>query len=131
MSAGYNPDTMLFGRKGSASWSLRARLGRAAQWTVDEAKTSFARWKPFSQSSVASSMRLSAGPATALAANPKEVSCSAPGEPYPPDKRRRPRTRNVGALSSSDNAAAAKNSATESSVASLAMTAGEDTDPGV
>jgi hypothetical protein len=132
MSAGYNQDTMLFGRrKGSASWSLRARLGRAAQWTVDETKTSFARWKPFSQSAVASSMRLSAEPATTLAANPKEVSCSGVEEPHPPDKRRRPRTANAGALTSWDNAAAAKNYSTESSVASPSMTAGEDTDPGV
>ncbi len=48
ISAGYSPEAMLVGwRKGSACWALRARLGDAAKLTVDEAKTCFARWKPF------------------------------------------------------------------------------------
>jgi hypothetical protein len=59
ISAGYSPDIVLFGwRKGSANWSLRGRLGEAAKLTVDETKTRFARWKPFSSSAVAAEARL-------------------------------------------------------------------------
>jgi hypothetical protein len=58
ISAGYSPGIVLFGwRKGSAIWSLRGRLGEAAKLTVDETKTCFARWKPFSSSAVEAQAR--------------------------------------------------------------------------
>jgi hypothetical protein len=73
--AGYSPDIMLFGRrKGSSNWSLRGRLGDAAKLTVDETKTRFARWKPFSSSAVAGAVSSMAGAATSLAKPPEEAS---------------------------------------------------------
>jgi hypothetical protein len=54
ISAGCDPDIWLEGwRPGSTSFDLRARLGIAGGLTVDETRTVFAPWKPFSPSAVA------------------------------------------------------------------------------
>lgn len=43
IALGCDPNIMLFGRrKGSVSWSLRGRLGKAAKLTVGETKTALA-----------------------------------------------------------------------------------------
>ncbi len=77
IAAGYDPDSWLEGwRPGATAFALRARLGIAAGLTVDETKTVFAKWKPFSSSAVASSIDHSEIPATTLAAAP-----SAPPQP--------------------------------------------------
>jgi hypothetical protein len=66
IAAGYDPDSWLEGwRPGATAFALRARLGIAAGLTVDETKTVFAKWKPFSSSAVASSIDHSEIPATA------------------------------------------------------------------
>lgn len=39
-------------RFGADADDMRAQLGVAARYTVDESKTNFAKWKPFSQSAV-------------------------------------------------------------------------------
>src|SRR5882762_8721168 len=71
IAAGYDPDSWLEGwRPGATAFALRARLGIAAGLTVDETKTVFAKWKPFSSSAVASSIDHSEIPATTLAAAP-------------------------------------------------------------
>jgi hypothetical protein len=58
MAAGHSPDSWLEGwRPGSSTWALRARLGIAAGLTVDESKTVFAKWKPFSRSAVSPPIR--------------------------------------------------------------------------
>lgn len=131
IAAGYSRDIVLFGRrKGSANWSLRGRLGDAAKLTVDETKTQLAKWKPFSGSAVASPMRSRGGAATTLAKNLDDPSCSDLEDPAPPDKRRRPRTGNAGALKSSDKAAAAQIYPTRNASASPSTQAGEKTDSG-
>lgn len=51
---GCRPDAIIaMRRRNSVSDDLRASLGVAAKYTVDETKTVFAKWKPFSQSAVA------------------------------------------------------------------------------
>jgi len=74
IGAGYEPDSWLEGwRPGATAFALRARLGIAAGLTVDETKTVFAKWKPFSSSAVASSIDHSEIPATTLAAAPSAL----------------------------------------------------------
>ena len=74
IAAGYDPDSWLEGwRPGATAFALRARLGIAAGLTVDETKTVFAKWKPFSSSAVASSIDHSEIPATTLAAAPSAL----------------------------------------------------------
>ena len=74
ITAAYHPDSWLEGwRPGSTGFALRARLGIAAGLTVDETKTVFAKWKPFSSSAVASSIDHSEIPATTLAAAPSAL----------------------------------------------------------
>ena len=74
IAAGYDPDNWLEGwRPGATAFALRARLGIAAGLTVDETKTVFAKWKPFSLSAVASSIDHSEIPATTLAAAPSAL----------------------------------------------------------
>jgi hypothetical protein len=74
IAAGYDPDSWLEGwRPGATAFALRARLGIAAGLTVDETKTGFAKWKPFSSSAVASSIDHSEIPATTLAAAPSAL----------------------------------------------------------
>jgi hypothetical protein len=68
IAKGYHADNWLEGwRPGSTAFALRARLGIAAGFTVDETKTVFAKWKPFSSSAVASSIDYSEEAATTLA----------------------------------------------------------------
>jgi hypothetical protein len=56
LSIGCRPDAIIARRRvGSDADDMRATLGIAARYTVDETKTLFAKWKPFC---------LSAGPAT-------------------------------------------------------------------
>jgi hypothetical protein len=58
IAAGYDPDSWLEGwRPGSTAFALRARLGVASGLTVDETRTVFAAWKPFSPSAVSPSIR--------------------------------------------------------------------------
>jgi len=58
IAAGYDPDSWLEGwRPGSTAFALRARLGVASGLTVDETRTVFAPWKPFSPSAVSPSIR--------------------------------------------------------------------------
>jgi hypothetical protein len=79
ISAGYSPDALLVGwRKGNACWALRARLGEAAKLTVDEAKTCFARWKPFSSSAVAAAVSSFREDAVSLAQPTDDPSNGAP-----------------------------------------------------
>jgi hypothetical protein len=60
VAAGHDPDSWLEGRRpGATAFALRARLGIAAGLTVDETRTVFAPWKPFSLSAVAPSIRRS------------------------------------------------------------------------
>ena len=74
IAAGYDSDSWLEGwRPGATAFALRARLGIAAGLTVDETKTVFAKWKPFSSSAVASSIDHSEIPATTLAAAPSAL----------------------------------------------------------
>jgi hypothetical protein len=71
IAAGYDPDCWLEGwRPGATAFALRARLGIAAGLTVDETRTVFAPWKPFSLSAVAPSIRRSEEAAPTLAAAP-------------------------------------------------------------
>jgi hypothetical protein len=82
ISAGHSPDLMLVGwRKGSIHWSLRGPLGKAAQLTVDETKTSFARWKAFSSSAVATAVGSVEGAATSLATPPENASMDSQDRP--------------------------------------------------
>jgi hypothetical protein len=49
IAAGHDPGATLEGwRPGATAFALRARLGTAALLTVDETRTVFAPWKPFS-----------------------------------------------------------------------------------
>jgi hypothetical protein len=58
VAAGYDPEGSLEGwSSGRTAFVLRARLGIAAGLTLDETRTVFAPWKPFSSSAVASSIR--------------------------------------------------------------------------
>ncbi len=78
ITARHEPDCWLEGwRTGATAFALRARLGAAAGLTVDETKTIFAKWKPFSSSAVSSSIRHSEQAATTLAA----VASGAPDAP--------------------------------------------------
>jgi hypothetical protein len=80
IAAGYDPDSWLEGwRPGATAFALRARLGIAAGLTVDETRTVFAPWKPFSLSAVAPSIRRFEEAAPTLAAAPRR-SCSPPPE---------------------------------------------------
>jgi hypothetical protein len=64
IAAGYDPAGWVEEwRPGADAFALRARLGIAAGLTVDETKTAFAKWKPFSSSAVASSVDHSEIPA--------------------------------------------------------------------
>jgi hypothetical protein len=65
IAAGYDPGCWLEGwRAGATAFALRARLGIAAGLTVDETRTVFAPWKPFSPSAVSPSIRHSEEAAT-------------------------------------------------------------------
>jgi hypothetical protein len=58
VAADYDPNSWLEGwRPGAAASVMRARLGIASGLTVDESRTLFAPWKPFSPSAVSSSIR--------------------------------------------------------------------------
>ena len=74
IAAGHDPDSWIEGwRAGATTFALRAWLATAAALTVDETKTVFAKWKPFSRSAVASSIRHSEETATPLAADPSAL----------------------------------------------------------
>jgi len=82
IAAGYDSDSWLEGwRPGATAFALRARLGIAAGLTVDETRTVFAPWKPFSLSAVASSIDHSEIPATTLAAGPSALLQPPPEKP--------------------------------------------------
>jgi hypothetical protein len=64
-ASGYDPDNWLEAwRPGATAFALRGRLRIAAGLTVDETKTSFAKWKAFSSSAVAAGIAYSEAPAT-------------------------------------------------------------------
>ena len=68
VAAGYEPDGWLEGwQTGATAFALRAQLGIAAGLTIDETRTIFAPWKPFSPSAVSPSIRHSEIPATTQA----------------------------------------------------------------
>jgi hypothetical protein len=74
MAMGYSPDRWLEGWGPVATaFALRARLGIAAGLTVDETRTVFAPWKPFSLSAVSSSIRHSEEAASTLAPAPSAL----------------------------------------------------------
>ena len=50
LSEGLDPSTLLVMRRSDGIDALRGKVGSAARLTVDERKTCFARWRPFSQS---------------------------------------------------------------------------------
>jgi len=82
IAAGYDPDSWLEGwRPGATAFALRARLGIAAGLTVDETRTVFAPWKPFSPSAVAPSIRRSEEAAITLAAAPSALLQPPPEKP--------------------------------------------------
>jgi hypothetical protein len=84
IAAGYDPDSWLEGwRPRATAFALRARLGIAAGLTVDETRTVFAPWKPFSLSAVAPSIRRSEEAAPTLAAAPSARSCSPRPKSHP------------------------------------------------
>ena len=98
LDAGYPATTWIEGwRSGATTFALRAQLGVAAGLTVDESKTCFARWKPFSSSAVASSMRSSEMGATIPPEAIETRAGAAVDEPDPPDQKQRPRTGNASA----------------------------------
>jgi hypothetical protein len=79
IATGYDPDNWLEGwRPESTGFALRARLGIAAGLTVDETRTIFAPWKPFSPSAVSPSIRHSEIPATRTLATPSLASLRLP-----------------------------------------------------
>jgi hypothetical protein len=79
IATGYDPDKWLEGwRPESTGFALRARLGIAAGLTVDETRTIFAPWKPFSPSAVSPSIRHSEIPATSTLAAPTLASLRLP-----------------------------------------------------
>lgn len=79
IATGYDPDNWLEGwRPESTGFALRARLGMAAGLTVDETRTIFAPWKPFSPSAVSPSIRHSEIPATSTLAAPSLASLRLP-----------------------------------------------------
>ena len=78
---GYDPDSWLEGwRPGAAAFALRGKLGIAAGLTVDETRTVFARWKPFSWSAVSPSIRHSDGAATTPATSDRRTGEGAPDD---------------------------------------------------
>jgi hypothetical protein len=82
IAAGYDPENWLEGwRPGATAFELRARLGIAAGLTVDETRTIFAPWKPFSPSAVCSSIRYPGETATIPA------SASSPFPAAPPEQQ--------------------------------------------
>jgi hypothetical protein len=79
IASGYEPDSWLeASRPGATSFALRGRLRIAAGLTVDETKTAFAKWKPFSSSAVAAGIAYSEAPATIPARD-----ASGPVQPQP------------------------------------------------
>jgi hypothetical protein len=79
IAAGYDPASWVEGWRPEASaFALRARLEIAAGLTVDETRTVFAAWKPFSPSAVSSSIRYSEETATTLALAPSALLQSPP-----------------------------------------------------
>jgi hypothetical protein len=79
IAAGYDPDSWLEGwRPGATAFALRARLGIASGLTVDETRTVFAPWKPFSQSAVSSSICHSDDAATTIAPAPPALLLAPP-----------------------------------------------------
>lgn len=74
IAGGYDPVSWLEGwRTGATVFALRAQLGTVAGFTVDETKTVFASWKPFSSSAVVASIHHSEQAATTLAAAPSAL----------------------------------------------------------
>ncbi|GIQ73945.1 hypothetical protein BraRD5C2_23830 [Bradyrhizobium sp. RD5-C2] len=132
ISAGASPDSVLVGwRRGEATWALRARLGTAATFTIDEYKARLARWKAFSSSAVGAQKRYSEGEATLPSESPNASLCeqdasSSSNRPLsvvdPPPKRRSPRTASARANSTSDNAALGSNYTEETSTSSQTLT---------
>jgi len=82
IASGYDPTAALEGwRVGATAFALRARLGAAAGLTVDETKTVFAKWKPFSPSAASPSIRHSEQAATTpLAAAPSALLQASPDQ---------------------------------------------------
>ena len=81
IASGYDPDSWLEGwRPGATAFALRGKLGIAAGLTVDETRTVFARWKPFSRSAVSASIRHSDGAAITPATSDRRTSECAPDD---------------------------------------------------
>jgi hypothetical protein len=81
IASGYDPDSWLEGwRPEATAFALRGKLGIAAGLTVDETRTVFAPWKPFSLSAVSPSIRHSDGAATILATSDRRTSEGAPDD---------------------------------------------------
>ncbi|WP_154072731.1 hypothetical protein [Bradyrhizobium erythrophlei] len=79
IASDYDPDSWLEGwRPGATAFALRGKLGIATGLTVDETRTVFARWKPFSRSAVSPSIRHSDGAATIPATSDRRTSEGAP-----------------------------------------------------
>ena len=72
IAAGYPASWVEGWRPGATAFALRARLGIAAGLTVDETRTVFAPWKPFSPSAVSSSIQYSEQAATTVAPAPRQ-----------------------------------------------------------
>jgi hypothetical protein len=107
---GYSPSARIeMWRPGASQYAMRGVLGVAARLTVDETRTTFAQWKPFSSSAVSSRIRSSEEDAATLAKGVANPPGRPPDEPDQPEKRRRPRTGNARALSFPDKAAAGVN----------------------
>ena len=81
IASGYDPDSWLEGwRPGATAFALSGKLGIAAGLTVEETRTVFARWKPFSRSAVSASIRHSDGAAITPATSDRRTSEGAPDD---------------------------------------------------
>ncbi len=104
---GYLPETRVeMWRPGASQFAMRAVLGVAARLTVDETRTIFVPWKPFSSSAMASPARSGAGAATTLATSLAASTYDPPDNPELLVERRHPRTHKPRAISPADGTAA-------------------------
>jgi len=125
MKRGYSPNTRIeMWRPGASQFAMRPMLGAAARLTVDETRTVFAPWKPFSSSAVVSPVSLPGGTATALAGSLEKPS-GAPSDDRGP----------VGPLTNSEAGTPSDRAAPESDArnkltSNTPVPVGEETDTG-
>ena len=117
-------------RPGAPQFAMCAVLGVAARLTVDETRTVFARWKPFSSSAVASPARPGPVAATILATSLEAPTDGPPNDPELPDERRHPCIDKPGTVSSADEAAIDKTDASIKTASNQPVQVREETNSG-